>query len=61
MVCYWEDGEYSWWEKDELEAHLAAKAQTDLQEPQPEENSVESAFEESAETVTKEPTAVENG
>ena len=61
MVRYWEDDQYSWWEKEELEAHLAAKAQNDQQEPQPEEDSVESAFEESAETVTEETTAVENG
>lgn len=53
LVRHWENGEYSWWEKDELDAYLAATAQTDRQEPQPEESFAESAIEESA--------AVENG
>lgn len=61
MVRYWEDDEYSWWEKEELDAYLAQKAQNDRQEPQPEEDSVENTLEESVEINTEEATVVENG
>ena len=61
MVRYWEDDEYSWWEKEELDAYLAQKAQNDQQEPQPEEDSVENTLEESVEINTEEATVVENG
>ena len=60
MVRYWEDDSYTWWDEDELTAHLAEQENTDLQEPQPEADSTEITMEQAGET-SAEVTAMENG
>lgn len=60
MVRYWEDDSYTWWDEDELTAHLAEQENTDLQEPQPEADSTEITTEQAGET-SAEVTAMENG
>ena len=59
-VRYWEDDSYTWWDEDELTAHLAEQENTDLQEPQPEADSTEITMEQAGET-SAEVTAMENG
>lgn len=61
MVRYWEDDSYTWWDEDELTAHLAEQENTDLQEPQPEADSTEITMEQAGETSAEVATAVENG
>lgn len=61
MVRYWEDDSYTWWDEDELTAHLAEQENTDLQEPRPEADSTEITMEEAGETSAEVVTAVENG
>ena len=60
MVRYWEDDSYTWWDEDELTAHLAEQENTDRQEPQPEADSTEITMEQAGET-SAEVTAMENG
>lgn len=60
MVRYWENDSYTWWDEDELTAHLAEQENTDLQEPQPEADSTEITMEQAGET-SAEVTAMENG
>lgn len=60
-VRYWEDDSYTWWDEDELTAHLAEQENTDLQEPQPEADSTEITMEQAGETSAEVATAVENG